>query len=73
MKGLYIVGGRQRELRPIRAGQQPWQGYDRGLVLYVDPVSRSVSTCFEYSRRVGDLPFKVRVSRHDLFAKALAA
>ena len=58
---LYVVGGRQRELRPLRAGQRPWQGYDRGLVLQVDPMSTSVSTCFEY------------VSPHDVLAGHEAA
>jgi hypothetical protein len=49
LRGLYIVGGRQRELRPLRAGQQPWQGYDLGLVLHLDLESGAVSPCFEYA------------------------
>jgi hypothetical protein len=49
LKGLYVVGGRQREPRPLRAGQDVWQGYDRGLILRVDIASGNVSTCFEYT------------------------
>lgn len=46
--GLYVVGGRQRSPRTLRAGQAAWEGYDKGLVLHVDVSSATVSTCFEY-------------------------
>jgi outer membrane protein assembly factor BamB len=46
--GLYVVGGRQRGSRTLRAGQTAWEGYDKGLVLHVDVSSATVSTSFEY-------------------------
>ena len=48
MAGLYVIGGKQRGERPLRAGQQVWDGYERGLVLYIDLASHEVSTCLEY-------------------------
>src|SRR5438105_2122929 len=48
LEALYVVGGRQREARPLRAGERPWQGYDRALILRVDTRSGAVSTVFEY-------------------------
>jgi hypothetical protein len=48
LETVYVVGGRQRELRGVRDGQRPWQGYDRGLVLSVDLGSADVSKAFEY-------------------------
>ena len=36
LEKLYVIGGRQRAARSLRAGQGAWQGYDRGLVLAVD-------------------------------------
>jgi hypothetical protein len=45
---LYVIGGRQRVARPLRAGQEIWQGYDRGLILRVDPASGEASSCLEY-------------------------
>jgi outer membrane protein assembly factor BamB len=50
---LYVVGGRQRELRPMRAGQQPWQGYDLGLVVHVDLETGTLSPRLEYSSQPG--------------------
>lgn len=48
LEALYVVGGRQREARPLRAGERPWQGYDRALILRVDARTGLVSTAFEY-------------------------
>jgi hypothetical protein len=47
LRGLYIVGAKQRGPRSLRAGQV-WQGYDKGLILHVDLASGAVSTCLEY-------------------------
>lgn len=47
-RAVYVVGGRQREARPLRAGEKPWQGYDRGLILRVDTRSGATSTVLEY-------------------------
>jgi hypothetical protein len=57
METVYVVGGRQRELRALRDGQRPWQGYDRGLVLSVELTSGRVEKTFEYvspDEAVGD-------------------
>jgi hypothetical protein len=48
LTGLYVVGGVQRAARSLRDGQQVWQGYEQGIVLYVDLASQAVSTCLEY-------------------------
>src|SRR2546429_693828 len=48
LEALYVVGGRQREARPLRAGERPWQGHDRALILRVDARTGLVSTAFEY-------------------------
>lgn len=48
LEKLYVIGGRQRAARSLRAGQGAWQGYDRGLVLAVDLIAETVSICFEY-------------------------
>jgi hypothetical protein len=48
MSGFYVVGGKQRAPRSLRDTQSAWQGYDKGIVLHVDPISETVSTRFEY-------------------------
>jgi hypothetical protein len=53
VSSLYVVGGRQRVLRTMRDGSRPWQGYDQGLVLKVDPATGEVSTALAYSGAFG--------------------
>ena len=36
---LYVVGGRQRGLRPLRAGNRNWNGYQQGVILSIDPTT----------------------------------
>jgi hypothetical protein len=44
---LYAVGGRQRELRPVNAGDD-WYEYQNGLVLDVDTAALSITPMVEY-------------------------
>jgi len=44
---LYIVGGQQRELRPLSAGDD-WYEYQKGIVLDLDPRTGQATTAFEY-------------------------
>ena len=46
---LLVVGGRQREPRALRHGQQNWAGYDRGLVLAVDPATGAIRVRMSYA------------------------
>jgi hypothetical protein len=48
MSGFYVVGGQQRTPRSIRAGQQDWHGYEKGVVVHVDPATERVERVFEY-------------------------
>lgn len=45
---LYVVGGRQETLRPLRAGNQNWNGYDEGVILRVDPSTEECQECVSY-------------------------
>ena len=47
MDSLYIVGGQQREPRPLLATPS-WYEYHKGLVLSVDLLTHQVSTCLQY-------------------------
>jgi hypothetical protein len=51
LTAVYVVGGKQRNPRTLRDGQERWQGYDKGLALHVDLRSGTVSTCLEYVSR----------------------
>jgi len=44
---LYIVGGQQRELRPLSAGDD-WYEYQKGIVLDLDVRSGQATSAFEY-------------------------
>ena len=45
---LYVVGGQQRSLRPLRAGKQSWYRYRKGVVLQVRPTTGAASRVFDY-------------------------
>jgi hypothetical protein len=47
MHSLYIVGGQQRQARPLLA-RSSWYDYGQGLVLRVDLASGRAETCLEY-------------------------
>lgn len=49
MTGLYVIGGQQRRLRPISAGNQGWRGYHKGLILHVDVETGRSEVCVEYT------------------------
>jgi hypothetical protein len=46
---LYVVGGRQRAPRSVLDQEDAWQGYDRGLILRVDPATGAVDPVFTYT------------------------
>lgn len=47
-RDLYVVGGRQGELRPISAGNGNWNGYDEGVIVRVDPATHAWEDCVSY-------------------------
>lgn len=48
VRELYVVGGQQRSLRPIRAHFGDWYEYQKGVVLRVDTESGRVEQVHEY-------------------------
>ncbi|HEU5097961.1 MAG TPA: hypothetical protein VFU22_02880 [Roseiflexaceae bacterium] len=48
MTSLYVIGGQQRSARSLLAGNQDWNGYERGLVLQVNPETGEARSCLEY-------------------------
>jgi hypothetical protein len=58
VSGYFVVGGQQREPRSIRAGQQAWHGYEKGVVVHADPSTGATTRAFEYASppevRAGD-------------------
>jgi hypothetical protein len=46
---LYILGGRQRTLRPLTSGLQHWYEYDKGLILDLDARTGEATTVVEYA------------------------
>lgn len=48
VEDLYIIGGRQMDARPIHAGNGNWNGYDRGVVLRINPRTQSWQECVSY-------------------------
>src|SRR5581483_2361498 len=49
MKNLYVIGGKQKSPRSLSAGNQEWNGYEKGLIVQVDTETRQASVCTEYS------------------------
>lgn len=45
---LYVVGGRQRTLRPLHAGNRNWNGYQQGVILRVVPTTGEWEECISY-------------------------
>jgi hypothetical protein len=45
---LYVIGGRQRHLRPLRAGAGDWYEYEQGLILRIDSASQQASVLLQY-------------------------
>lgn len=48
MEHLYVIGGQQRTPRPLRAGNQNWDGYHKGLIVQVNVETGTAETCLEY-------------------------
>jgi hypothetical protein len=48
MNEIYVIGGQQRRLRSLLTGSQPWQGYDKGLILHIDPETNQHRACVRY-------------------------
>ncbi|MBX3029587.1 MAG: hypothetical protein KF809_05470 [Chloroflexi bacterium] len=48
VSSLYVVGGRQRSLRPIRAHFGDWYEYEAAVMLRVDPRTGSAEQVLEY-------------------------
>jgi hypothetical protein len=45
---LYVIGGQQRHLRPLRAGAGDWYEYQQGMILRIDPASQQADVLLEY-------------------------
>jgi hypothetical protein len=48
MSDLYVIGGQQRAARTIRDGNKDWDGYQKGVIVQVNPETQAASTCVEY-------------------------
>ncbi|MBK9715254.1 MAG: hypothetical protein IPO81_28790 [Kouleothrix sp.] len=48
MGSFYVIGGQQRAPRPLRAGNRNWNGYERGVIMRVDPETHDIKTCVTY-------------------------
>lgn len=48
LNGLYIVGGLQSTLRPVRAGNANWNGYQQGVILRIDLSNGEWEECVSY-------------------------
>jgi hypothetical protein len=45
---LYVIGGRQRTPRPLRAGNSTWNGYDEAVILRINPWREEWKECVTY-------------------------
>lgn len=48
MNELYVIGGQQRAARSLLAANQDWNGYQKGIILRVDPQSGSAEISADY-------------------------
>src|SRR5438046_823650 len=48
MTSLYVIGGQQRYARSLLAGNQDWNGNERGLVVQLNPETGDSHICLEY-------------------------
>ncbi|MGE5138180.1 MAG: hypothetical protein ACM3JD_01850, partial [Rudaea sp.] len=48
MENLFIIGGKQRGDRSLSAGNQEWNGYEKGLIVQLDPATGKAFTRKEY-------------------------
>jgi hypothetical protein len=45
---LYVVGGQQRTLRPLSAGNRDWNGYQQGVILRINPTNGTWEKVLSY-------------------------
>lgn len=48
MNSLYAIGGQQRSLRPLWAGNQNWNGYEKGLIVRIETETGDTKRCVDY-------------------------
>ncbi|MCG8352235.1 MAG: hypothetical protein MI924_31100 [Chloroflexales bacterium] len=48
MKNLYVIGGQQRQQRPLLADSDAWYEYQKGIILHVVPETGAIEQCVEY-------------------------
>ncbi len=53
---LYVVGGRQRSLRPVRAHFGDWYEYESGVLLHIDTASGAARQVVEYRTPAAECP-----------------
>ncbi len=56
VQSLYVVGGRQRSLRPVRAHFGDWYEYESGVVLQVDTATGALRQVVDYQTPAADCP-----------------
>lgn len=56
MQEIYVVGGRQRALRGLSAGNQDWNGFDQALIVQVNPKTGTWRERVEYVSPPGIIP-----------------
>ena len=53
---LYVVGGRQRRLRPVRAHFGDWYEYESGVLLHIDTATGAARQVVEYQTPAAECP-----------------
>ncbi len=56
VRSLYVVGGRQRSLRPVRAHFGDWYEYESGVLLQVDTANGTARQVVEYRTPPAECP-----------------
>src|SRR4051794_19956192 len=56
LRSLYVVGGRQRSLRPVRAHFGDWYEYESGVLLQVDTAKGTARQVVEYRTPAAECP-----------------
>ncbi len=56
VRDLYVVGGQQRKLRPVRAHFGDWYEYQKGVALRMDTATGKSRTMVEYESPEGSAP-----------------
>ena len=56
LSSLYVVGGRQRSLRPVRAHFGDWYEYESGVLLHIDTRSGVARQVVEYQTPAAECP-----------------